>query len=66
MARTDDDRESGYDRQSLALPGTKVLRGRADSGFSCTMPEAAERQATARQAEKGKARVRTISAAQCG
>ena len=57
---------SGYDRQSLALPGTKVPRGRADSGFSCTMPAAAERQATARQAEKGKARVLTISAAQCG
>ena len=57
---------SGYDRQSLALPGTKVPHGRADSGFSCTMPGAAERRATARQAEKGKARVRTISAARSG
>ena len=57
---------SGSDRQSLALPGTKVRRGRADSGFSCTMPAAAERQATARQAEKGKARVRTISVARSG
>jgi hypothetical protein len=49
---------SGYDRRGPALRGMKVPRGRADSGFSCTMPGAAERQATARQAEKGKARVR--------